>query len=158
MSRIVWGPLTWFALAGLYLLLSGNVSLVEAAAAAVCATCATSLALAVSRFTDRRIELRAPVGAILRPVAALLPEFLTVARELALVAVRGGGRHRGDFQSQPFDAGGDDPRSAARREALTIIGVSMTPRSFVVRGERADALLVHGLPPKSPSSDIAWPA
>ena len=156
MGRIVWVIATFVALAGLYLFLAGSVDAVEIAAALVCAGLGTTLAVALEIVAKRNFEPRPPLRAVLRPFAALLPETAVVGRELVSAAVTGTTRQRGDFIRQPFEPGADDARSAGRR-ALTVIGVSLAPRTFVVRGELSDALLLHGLPPKPISSDRRWP-
>ena len=158
MSRIVWAPLTWLVAAGFYLFLAGDDSTVELVAMAVCATLGTALAVALSLVPEKHFALRPAPRAILRPLAALLPELLAVGRELADVSIGGASRHRGAFVHQPFDFGSDTPREAGRR-AVTLIGVSLAPRGFVVRGEQADGkVLLHGFPPKPVSSDTKWPA
>ena len=70
---------------------------------------------------------------------------------------QGGERPRGAFGHQPFEPGGPDAKSRTRR-AATIIGVSLAPRTFVVRGEDSKELLLHCLPEKAPSPDQSWPA
>ncbi len=158
MSRFVWAPLTWIVLAGFYLFLAGSLGTVEIIAALVCCTLGTALAVGLSLVAHQHFTLRPAPRAILRPLAALLPEFLTVGRELATVVFRGAGRHHGDYVHQPFDFGAADPRDAGRR-AMTTVGVSLAPRTFLVRGERSDGtLLLHGFPPKPVSEDARWPA
>ena len=158
MSRFVWAPLTWIALAGFYLGLAGSISTVEIVATLVCCTLGTALAIGLSLIAQEHFILRPVPRAVFRPFAAALPEFFTVGRELVAVALRGSGRHHGDYVHQPFDFGAAAPRDAGRR-AVTTIGVSLAPRTFLVRGERADGtLLLHGFPPKPVSEDQRWPA
>lgn len=157
MGRFVWGVAVFATLAGLYLFLAGTVDAVELTAMAICAGAGTAMAIALEDVAKRNYLLMPPPKAILRPLLALLPELLLVGRELVAAIVVGPSRQRGEFTRQPFEPGGDDPRAAARR-ALTVIGVSLAPRTFVVRGELSDHLLTHGLPPKPPSPDRVWPA
>lgn len=158
MSRIVWAAVTWIVLAGFYLFLAGSIDTVEVIGMLVCCTLGAALAFGLSVVAQEHFTLRPPPRAILRPLAAALPEFLTVGRELAVVALRGAGRHHGDFVHQPFDFGAETPREAGRR-AVTLVGVSLAPRTFVVRGNRADgSVLLHGFPPKPLSPDVKWPA
>ena len=157
MGRIVWGIAVFCLLAGLYLFLAGTVDTVELTAMLVCAATGTTLAIALEVVAKRNYLPLPPAKAIVRPILALLPELLVVGRELLAVAVAGATRQRGGFVQQPFEPGGDEPRAAARR-AITIIGVSLAPRTFAIRGERTETLLTHGLPPKPPSADTAWPA
>ena len=157
MGRIVWGVAVFCCLAGLYLFLAGTVDAVEVTAMVVCAAAGTTLAIALEVVAKRNYEPLPPARAVTRPIVALLPELLVVGRELIAVAVTGATHMRGAFVQQPFEPGVDEPRAAARR-ALTIIGLSLAPRTFAIRGELTDKLLTHGLPPKPPSSDTVWPA
>jgi len=157
MGRFVWAVAVFVLLAGLYLFLAGNVDAVEVTAMVVCAAAGTALAVALERVAKRNYSSLPPLKAVVRPFAALLPETFVVGRDLAGIAITGTRRQRGDFVQQPFNPGGDDSRSAARR-ALTVIGLSLAPRAFVVRGDRTDAVLLHELPPKPTSADTAWPA
>ncbi len=157
MGRIVWGVAVFVVLSGLYLFLAGTVDAVEIIAMVVCAAAGTALAVALETVAKRNYAPLPPPKAILRPFAALLPELLVVGRELVAVALHGAAAQRGTFVRQPFEPGADDTRSSGRR-ALTIIGISLAPRTFAIRGERTDTLLLHGLPPKPASRDTAWPA
>ena len=154
----MWASLTWLVLAGFYLSFAGDVGMVEIIAMVICCSLGTALAVGLSLVAREHFMLRPPPRAILRPLAALLPEFLAVGRALILVAVRGDRGNRGGWVHQPFDFGAAAPREAGRR-AVTTIGVSLTPRTFVVRGEReTGSLLLHGFPAKAASSDERWPA
>lgn len=69
-----------------------------------------------------------------------------------------GGSIEDAYQDVPFDPGGDDPASAARR-ALTIAGVSTSPNEIVlaVDSERK-SLRVHVLAvSKTPRHSLEWP-
>ena len=158
MGRIVWVGTTLLVLAGVYLLLAGSFDTVEAIAMLVCTVLGTALVVGQSVVANEHVTLRPAPRAILGPLAALLPELYAVGRQLFDVAIHGASRHRGDYVHQPFDFGTDDPREAGRR-AVTLIGVSLAPRSFVIRGERANGtVLLHGFPPKPMSPDRRWPA
>ena len=157
MGRIIWGVIVFALLAGIYLFLAGTVDAVELTAMAICAAAGTTLTVALATVAKRTyVPVPAP-KAIALPVLALIPELFTVGRELVAAIVVGPTRQRGGFMRQPFEPGGDEPRAAARR-ALTVIGISLAPGTFVVRGELSDHLLTHGLPPKAPSPDRTWPA
>ena len=157
MGRIVWGVAVFALLAGFYLFLAGSIDAVEITAMIVCAAAGTALAVALETVAKRTYLPLPPLKAIVKPLLVLLPELFIVGRELVAAMITGPTRQRGEFTQQPFEPGGDEPRAAARR-ALTVIGVSLAPRTLVVRGELTDHLLTHGLPPKPPSSDRAWPA
>ena len=149
--------LLFLVLLGLYLFFAGEVSTVEMIAGGVAAGAATGLAVALVVVAKKHFRLAAPAKAIFHPLAALLPEFFQVGKQLIIVALQGTSGQRGAFIPQPFEPGGDDPVSAARR-AATVIGVSLAPGTFVIRGERDVSLLLHAWPEKPPSRDRAWPA
>lgn len=158
MSRIVWAPVLFAVLCGFYLFLAGSADGVELSGMAICAALGVALALGLSINAKAPIALRPPPRAILKPLAALMPELVAVGRRLVAVAVTGTDRHEGGFAQQPFEFGDATPREAGRR-AVTLIGVSLAPRTFVVRGHREDsAVLLHGFPPKAVSPDTRWPA
>ena len=158
MSRYVWAPLTWLVLAGFYLFLAGSGGTVEYIAMVVCCTLGTALAVGLSLVAREHFILRPVPRAVLKPIAAALPEFVTVGRELVAVALHGASRHVGDYVRQPYDFGAATPLDAGRR-AVNTIGVSLAPRTFLIRGNRADGtLLLHGFPPKPASDDRRWPA
>lgn len=157
MGRIVGAVILFVVLLGLYLFFAGEISTVEVVAGVFCASCGTAMAVGLGVMAERRFAFGPPAKALLKPLGNLIPELLLVGRELVVVALGGAKGQRGDFVQQPFAPGRDDPRSLGRR-ALTIIGVSLAPRTFVVRGERTEALLLHALPAKAPSPDQEWPA
>ena len=146
----------FLALAGLSLFFAGDVSTVEVIAALICGAAGTGFSVALNVVAKKHFSLSPPAKVVLKPFGALVPEYLVVGRALVAVAVSGAPRQRGAFVHQPFDFGGNDARSASRR-ALTVIGVSLAPRTFVIRGENGDALLLHGFPDKAPSPDTEWP-
>lgn len=156
MHQIFIGIAAWVVLFAFYLVFAGEISTVEVCAALFCATVGAALAVAAHRSGRRQFRLRAPPKAIWRPLAALVPDFLSVGGELIKAIRLGGDRPRGDYFYQPFTQGDDGPRSRGRR-AIAVLGLSVAPRAFVVRhGE--GALLMHALPTKAPSKDPTWPA
>ena len=65
----------------------------------------------------------------------------------------------GEYRDITFHPGGDDPVSAARR-ALVVLGVSLSPNTFVVAVDRERGLLrIHQLVPSAQPSgeDKEWP-
>ena len=157
MRRMMTGVLVFTVAFGLYLFFAGTIETVEVVAGLVCASATTILVAGLAIVAIRQFRFAAPSRAIWRPFAALLPETLMVGRELMNVALRGTSRQRGDFVRQPFEPAGDDPLSHGRR-AVTVLGISLAPRTFVIRGERGDIMLLHAMPTKPPSSDTTWPA
>ena len=74
----------------------------------------------------------------------------TLATVLWRRTVRGERIH-GDFEAVPFESGGDDARSSARR-ALYVAAISLTPNTIVVGIDREDdTMLVHELVPSGPA-------
>ena len=148
--------IVWFGLAGFYILLAGAVGVFELVAGIVCATSGTALAVGLSRIACRRFVGWPAPRAIWRPLGALAPETLAVGRQL-VAAIFTNKAQWGAYLLQPFDPGGDDAVSRARR-AVVVVGVSLAPGSFVIRGDRTDAMILHTLPPKeSALSDPMWP-
>ena len=156
MQRLLWSVVAWAVLAGLYLVCAGTVDVVEGTFAVVCGGLAAALSYLMARTTKRDFVASIRPKAILHPLASILPDFLALGRQLITAIVEGSDRQRGAFVRQPFEPGGSDARSRTRR-AATIIGVSLAPRTFVVRGEDSDELLLHSLPEKAASPDQAWP-
>ena len=157
MGALIQTIVVFAGLTGLILFFAGEVSTFEVIAALLCAAAGTSLAIALRRVAKKRFVVSFAPRILWKPLAALIPEYVAVGRQLLDVAFRGTSRQRGDFTHQPFEFGGDDATSNTRR-ALTVLGVSLAPRTFVVRGETDASLLLHSLPPKPPSSDTRWPA
>lgn len=157
MGRIVWGAAAWLCFMGFYLFLSGTVDAVELGAAIIAASLATALLLGIAGVSHRHFRFAIPAKAVLPPLVSLVPECLIVGRELIAVAVFGTTGQRGAFVRQAFRPGGSEATSVARR-AVVVLGVSLAPRTFVIRGERQDSLLLHSLPSKTPSADLDWPA
>ena len=150
----------WATLLGLYLLLAAKLTgeeiLVGAGAAALAATAATVTAKAGNlRFQPRLSWLRR---------FARLPGLVLV--DCAIVGAALWRRVilrrtvEGVFRSVPFDAGGDDAVSAARR-ALVTAGISLAPNTYLVDMDRERGiLLVHQLVPSTETpgkSDREWP-
>ena len=145
----------WFLFFALYLFLAGTVDTVEMTAGFVCAGAGTALAIGLRRVAHRRLAFGPPPArAILRPIAALIPETLSVGRQL-VAAIFAGTDQRGAFVRQSFDPGADDRRSTGRR-AIAVIGGSLAPGSFVIRGDRSETMILHALPSKPPSPDPRW--
>ena len=141
--------------AGAYLALAGSLDGVELAFVLACAVPAAALVWAMSRVARRHFALRVPARALLRPLGSLLPDAVAVGRELVAASLHGSGTQRGGFVRQPFDSG--DGQAATHR-ATVLIGLSLAPRTFVVRGENSDELLLHVLPERAASPDHVWPA
>ncbi len=63
-------------------------------------------------------------------------------------------RVQGAWRALPYEAGGDDPRSAARR-ALVTAAISATPNTYVVGIDReTNVMLVHQLVPAPPDEAV----
>lgn len=138
-------------------MLAGEISTVEVVAALVCSGLGTAVALGLITIARRRFRFRPAPDAVLRPWAALVPETFAVGQQLIAATIRLVDQ-RGGFVRQPFDPGEtDDPTDAGRR-AVAVLGISLAPRSFAVRGDRSDTMILHTLPERSASPDRRWPA
>jgi hypothetical protein len=116
---------------------------------------ASTAAMGPQRFRARwdwlPIYARRLPGAVLRETWDLLGPVL--GRALL------GRPPRGRFIALPFDAGGDDGRSASRRVAV-IYGAAVTPNAIPVFVDRKSGLLVlhqlkHRIEPGA--GDVSWP-
>jgi hypothetical protein len=145
--------------AGLYLLLAGVASTDEIVAAGTCALLATAFSILLRRGAARQFRFRSvPWHRVLaRPLAALLPDTVRVARMLARAVVLGPRQGAGAWTWQEFRHGGDGADDAARR-ALVTLGVSFAPNAYVLQlPDTRDALLLHRLAERTPSPDPEWP-
>lgn len=142
--------LIWALLAAFYLLLAGQASPAEAAAAVLSAAAATVLAWAIRRGAQRHYRLLPiPLRVIGRTSWALVKDTGRVAIVLL-------GRPGGRAVTEEFDAGASDPRSAGRRALVTLAG-SLAPNAFIL-GLEPDRVRIHRLSPEPPQGDRTWPA
>lgn len=150
----------WLGFFPLYLLLAGQPSWQEAAAGVVLAAVA---ALAVT-MTCRAGSLHfQPHWRWLCHFRRLPGQVLTDCAIVAAALGRALFRREqieGVFRTIPFDPGGDDPESAARR-ALVMAGVCLAPNTYVVAMDRERGeLLLHQLTPSAQppgGSNREWP-
>jgi multisubunit Na+/H+ antiporter MnhE subunit len=122
----------WVLLTGLWLALADSRRLEELVAGVLVGAFGATAAILV----------RAQRDVVLRPrprwiVAALLPPLARWPRDLWALARALVRRPRGRIVEEPFEATGEDPRSAAQR-ALAIAGGTLAPNAIVVEidGER----------------------
>jgi multisubunit Na+/H+ antiporter MnhE subunit len=138
---LAWWPLLF----GLWVLLLGTRSLAELLVGAVCAVIAVVGAETVRHGSGARFSGRAAwVLPVLRVPARVVVDSAVVFAALAerLVVRR---RLVGALEPIHFEAGGDHPRSAARR-ALAIWLASAPPNTVALGiDETRDVLLVHRL-------------
>lgn len=149
----------WIVLAALWLLLVSKVNpvyvgtgIVLGALAAAWAALVKSHGLtnAVARLGWLRLLGRLP-GTILSDTARVGGALLK--------SLSGAPPPAGEYRDITFHPGGDDPISAARR-ALVVLGVSLSPNTFVVAVDRERGLLrIHQLVPSAQPSgeDKEWP-
>jgi multisubunit Na+/H+ antiporter MnhE subunit len=148
----------WALLFTLWMLLAGTLALSEilagSAAAAVAATAVEVVRRqGLVRFRpDPRWLLRA-WGLPWKTIREFVALMVALGRSLT-----GGRRVRGRFVALPFRAGGNDPRSSARR-AVFALGASFAPNTYVVDFDRTDGeVLVHQLlPPYAKQSEDVLP-
>lgn len=140
----------WLVSAALYLVLVDTLVLPELVTGAVIATIGAGGAMLVR--AQRRVVMRPdPVWVVRfwRPIVTYPRDLWRVTRALA--------RHRpveGKLYALPFEPGGADARSAARRVLGPVAG-SFAPNTFVIGLDRGcGLLLVHQLvPSEDPTQD-----
>ncbi len=149
----------WIAGAAVYVIFAVRVSLEELVAAGLAGFCvAMALRRVKGQITPRYRYRAAWIRILLKrvPIKAL-KDCLTVLK----VALRGVFLREiieGDLVSIPFNTGGEDPESRARR-ALVVSGVCFSPNSVAVMIDREKGfLLVHQLEKIGPfPDDKDWP-
>lgn len=150
----------WVALLGVYMLFASKLAWAEAVVGAAAAALGATAAVVTARAGGLHFRPRAGWLPLLgRVPGRVLADCGVVAlalwRRLVLrQAVEG------VFRTVPFDPGGDDAVSAARR-ALVTAGISVSPNTYVVAiDRRRGLLLVHQLvaSPEPPGKgDREWP-
>lgn len=150
----------WLAFLLLYLLLAGNFDWQEGVAglglAGVATVAMTATRRAASLYFQPRLGWLRHFRRLPRQV---LVDCAIVATALARALFRRA-KVEGVFRTIPFDPGGDDAESAARR-ALVTAGVCLAPNTYVVAidAERGEMLLHQLVPSAQPpgGGDREWP-
>lgn len=141
--------------AALYLLLSGQPSIAECAAALLLGIATAAFQHRLARLAAHPLALRLPWLRLLRAGAASLAGE-TARITLALLPWRllGPGR----VIPQPFEPGGDSAAERTRRGAVQLT-LSLAPNGFVLAPvPGSDSLPVHRLDPGQPASpERVWP-
>jgi multisubunit Na+/H+ antiporter MnhE subunit len=149
----------WSVLFGYYLLLADQLKGPEFLVGAVATTLACGAIGIVRRAGALRFRPRLSWVARIRHLPGrILLDCSLVGLALAQRLFTGRCTD-GAFHSIPFDPGGDDPTSAARR-ALVIAGLSVAPNTFVVDIEpERGTILIHQLTGRGPpdEGDRKWP-
>ena len=148
----------WLLGAASYLVLAGQLSGDELAAAALLGGAAALWHRAVLRAGAARFAGdRRMVGALGRAVAGLPGATVSVGRALAGAAL--GRPVAGQRISRAFPHGPRDAPAEAGRRAAALLATSLSPDSYVLRlppGE--DKILFHSITSRSPGGDPRWPA
>ena len=146
----------WMTCSLAYLVLAGQVSPDEGAAAVVLGAGGTLLWVLLRRVSDRRFRFdRWSALALVRALVGLPTGTFRVGRTL-LAALSGD--VSGRRLEQIFHGGERDDPSEAGRRATVVLAASLAPDSFVLRVERGrDMIAVHALADKVPSNDPRWP-
>ena len=155
---MVGGGVAWALLAGLYLVLAGQVSTTEVVAGLLSALVGALLSVAVRRVGGRRFRFRGVPWMVLlgRPAVVLVSDTARVGATLAHAVLQAPGVH-GATVRQAFARGNENSQDAARRGLVTL-GVSLTPNSFVLRiMDERDEMRLHRLAERKPSANRAWP-
>ena len=152
------GPVAALIFFGFYILFAGQVSVTEIEAGAPAAIAAAGFTVLLHRVTERPFRLKAPWLRVLgEPLAALLPDAVRVGRALLRALWRRPPGVVGPVTRQPFQEGGEDPASAARRGLVTL-GSSLAPNGYVLAiPDGEGALLLHRLAAVPPNPDQRWP-
>jgi multisubunit Na+/H+ antiporter MnhE subunit len=141
--------LTWVALLGLWMVLSGSLVVSELIVGAVAAAIGTFALETVRRHGLVRFRPRARwIARAWRLPFRVFAEGWTVSWAALAGLVR---RRpvRGRFREVPFPTGGTDPLSSARRTLVTL-AVSLPANSYVVDLDTEnDTILIHELMPRS---------
>lgn len=140
--------LTWLALLGLWMVLSGALVFSELVVGMVGAAIATMAIEIVRRRGHVRFQPRARwIRRAWRLPIRVFTEGWMVSWAVIVALVR---RRRvtGRFREVPFPTGGTDPRSSARR-ALVTLATSLPANSYVVDLDpENDTILIHELQPR----------
>lgn len=155
--------LLWFAGLGLaYAGFQHTLPPAELVSAGIAAALGTVVMFASCRQSPQRFAARwdwLPIFARRLPGAVLYESWLLLGPVLWDALFGRGARVRGRYIALPFDAGGDDPRSASRRVAV-IYGASVTPNAIPIFVDRNRGLLVlHQLKARREpgAGDREWP-
>ncbi len=138
---------TWVLLYALWLLLTYDTAPSELIAGAIGATVGATAAELVRgqglvRFRPKGSWFLRSWRVPKEMVRDTTTVFMALWRHLFL-----GDRVQGAWRALPYEAGGDDPRSAARR-ALVTAAISATPNTYVVGIDaKSNVMLVHQLVP-----------
>lgn len=147
----------WFAVAAAYMVLAGQFSLDELAAAAALGVCGALWHRAVLGAGARRFSVdREALLAIGRAVAGLMSATVEVGTRLASGLV---GPVQGRRVERPFTGGRQgNPREAGRR-AIAVLATSLAPDAYVLRAPPGeDTILYHAITDHVPGGDPRWPA
>jgi multisubunit Na+/H+ antiporter MnhE subunit len=140
--------LTWLALVGLWMVLSGDLVLSELVVGMVAAAIST---IAFEVVRRRRLVRFRPRARWIWRAWRLPIRMFTEGWMVSWAALAGLIRRRpvrGRFREVPFPTGGTDPRSSARRTLVTL-AVSLPANSYVVDLDTDnDTLLIHELVPQ----------
>lgn len=155
----------WLAVAAAYMVLAGQFSLDEVAAAAALGVFGALWHRAVLGAGARRFSVDGEaLVAIGRAIAGLVPATVEVGARLAFtLADPAQGRARGTAQGRrverPFTGGRQgDPREAGRR-AIAVLATSLAPDAYVLRVPLdEDTILYHAITDHVPGGDPRWPA
>jgi multisubunit Na+/H+ antiporter MnhE subunit len=150
----------WLCFLPLYLLFAGSVDWQEVVAGVVLAGIAALAVTVTCRAGSLHFQPHLRWLRYFRHLPGrLLADSVLVAAVLARALFRRE-RIEGAFRTIPFDPGGEDAESAARR-ALVTAGACLTPNTYVVAvdTERGQLLLHQLVPSAQPpgAGDREWP-
>lgn len=157
-DHVVIAVVTPPGVAALYFLLAGEVSWNEAIACAPVVIVASFYALILARAGTVELQVAARgLAAMLRSVAAVLPDLWRVGRGLLQAMRQRPAEMQGVITHVPFRFGGVGSDDVGRR-ATVVTAISLAPNGFAVGMDHVrDELIVHQLVPDAVGGDPEWP-
>lgn len=145
------------ALAALYAICAGTLSIHEFIAGVIALAMAAAFATLITAV-GRPIRLRAPwVRLIGRVLASIVLDSIKVGLQLVRQLKGRPVRPMGVLREQSFDSGSLAPADAGRR-ALVTLAVSLSPNKYVVAiSPDKPWLILHAMVHVKPSANARWP-
>jgi multisubunit Na+/H+ antiporter MnhE subunit len=156
--RLVAGVSLWILFSAIEVLFVGKLDSQETPMGIVVALLAAVATVAAATIADLRYRIRWSWLRLVLPVALNVGRDTFLVFGVLLRRCTRGELPQDRIEEIPFDPGGDDAESAARR-ALATAAVSTSPNAIVIEVDRGRrAMRVHRLTPaSSPPRSAEWP-